>query len=222
MEGRRSYLKRTGLVLLGLGATSTLAVAAGVTEKGKEKEKTKPALIIDVNRCMGCQSCVIACKEQNQTPHGFFNTKITQKNHGSFPAAWRAYEPALCRHCDDAPCISACAYDATFQLDNGIVVVDWTHCVGCGECVDACPYEARFLDPDNDNKADKCDFCITRLAKGLEPACVETCSAGARIFGDLVKPEGEFAEYLSELKKENPDEMKTNPDKVFYTTARKA
>lgn len=219
MDGRRSYLKRTGLVLLGLGATSTLAVAAGVNQKMKKEEK--PAMIIDVNRCMGCQSCVIACKEQNRTPHGFFNTKITRKNHGSFPASWQGYEPDLCRHCDDAPCISACAYDATFQLANGVVAVDWTRCVGCGECVEACLYDARFLDPDNDNKADKCDFCITRLAKGLEPACVETCSAGARIFGDLAKPEGEFATYLLQLTKDKPDEMQNNPDKVFYTTARK-
>lgn len=219
MEGRRTYLKRTGLVLLGLGATSTLAVASGAQQK--QSDKTKPAMIIDVNRCMGCQSCVIACKEQNKTPHGFFNTEVKRNNHGSFPKAYQTYEPDLCRHCDDAPCISACEYDATFQLDNGIVVVDWNRCTGCGACVEACAYDARFLDPDNDNKADKCDFCITRLERGLEPACVETCSAGARIFGDIARPEGEFAAYLSELQEENPGEMQANPDKVFYTKARK-
>lgn len=217
MEGRRSYLKRTGVVLLSLAASST-AIAASSTE---EKKIYKPSMIIDMNRCMGCQSCTIACKDQNQTPNGFFNSRVTKINHGSYPLAWQSYKPELCNHCDDAPCIAACEYDATFYLDNGIVVVDWDKCTGCGECVPACPYDARFLDAEHDNKADKCDFCINRLEKGLEPACVETCPAGARIFGDLENPKGEFAANLSMLEAEQPGVVQNSSEKVLYISARK-
>ena len=217
MEGRRSYLKRTGMVLLSLAATSK-AIAASSTE---EKKNYTPSMIIDMNRCMGCQSCTIACKDQNQTPNGFFNSRVTKKSHGNYPRAWQSYKPELCYHCEDAPCITACEYDATFYLDNGIVVVDWDKCTGCGECVPACPYDARFLDPEQDNKADKCDFCVTRLEQGLEPACVETCPAGARIFGDLQNPLGEFAENLYRLEKEQPGVVQTSSEKVLYISARK-
>lgn len=217
MEGRRTYLKRTGMILLGLATVSTSANASGPrTEKISE-----PTMIIDVNRCMGCCSCIIACKDQNQTPKGCFNTKITKTNNGSFPHAWHSYEPTLCHQCYDAPCIAACEYNATFQLNNGIVVVDWNQCTGCGECVLACTYDARYLDSANANKVDKCDFCITRIEKGLEPACVESCPAGARIFGDLAKPQGAFSDYLNTMKEENPRVLKESWGRIFYTTARK-
>jgi len=217
MEGRRSYLKRTGLVLLSL-AVSSKAIAASNTG---EKKSPKLSMIIDMNRCMGCHSCTIACKDQNQTPHGFFNTQVPKSSHGSYPHAWQTYKPELCNHCDNAPCIAVCDYDATFQLDNGIVVVDWSKCTGCGECVPACPYDARFLDPEQDNKADKCDFCITRLEQGLEPACVETCPAGARIFGDLENPQEIFATSLSALEAEQPGVTRNSVERVLYTSARK-
>ncbi|MGL1930897.1 MAG: 4Fe-4S dicluster domain-containing protein [Desulfotalea sp.] len=217
MEGRRSYLKRTGLTLLGLAASST----SGVAFSTEEQNQPKPSMIIDVNRCMGCQSCVIACKEQNKTPQGFFNTKIRKKNHGYYPSAWQSYEPSLCHQCKDAPCINVCKPNATFKLDNGIVVVDWDHCKGCGACVKACPYNARFQDSENENKVDKCDFCITLIEKGLEPACVENCPAGARILGDLANPEGEFATYLTKLETEQSTTVNNQEDRVLYTAPRK-
>lgn len=217
MNDRRTYLKRTGLVLLGLAASPMVSAAL----QGKAGRKFKPAMIIDVNRCMGCHSCVISCKVQNGTPQGFFNTRIEKKAHGRFPAAWQAYTPELCHQCDEAPCVAACGNDATFQLENGIVVVDWDRCKGSGDCIPACPYGARFQDQEQGNKADKCDFCITRLERGLEPACVESCPAGARIFGDLAKPQGEFAQYLAGFKAEKTGGSGNNGEKLFYTTAQK-
>ncbi len=212
MEERRSFLKRTGIVLLGLAGTTAISPATG---KGASPQK-KPAMIIDINRCTGCHSCVIACKEQNITPTGYFNTRIETRQQGTYPSAWKIYTPALCHQCEDAPCVEACVNDATFQLRSGVVVVDWTLCQGDGDCLEACPYNARFLDAQNGNKADKCDFCIDRLVKGLEPACVEGCPSGARIFGDLVKPQGEFGEYLGRLEPEQK-----NGTRLFFTSARK-
>jgi tetrathionate reductase subunit B len=92
--------------------------------------------------------------------------------------------------------VPACPEKATYKLENGIVFTDWKRCAGLGNCVHACPYGARSLDPRFENKADKCDFCLDRLEDGLPPACVEHCPPGARIFGDRERPSGLFAEYL--------------------------
>lgn len=217
MEERRTFLKRTGLILLGLAGSATAATGLAAAN---DKKQYRPAMIIDGNRCMGCHSCVIACKEQNHTPEGFFNTSIIQVEQGSFPKTWNVYTPELCHQCNDAPCVDACPSGASFQLDSGVVVVDWDKCVGDGACIDACPYEARFLDPLHNNKADKCDFCTPLLQQGLQPACVENCPSHARIFGDLNNPEGEFAKYLSETgQKQN---LNTHGERLIYTQSRKS
>jgi Fe-S-cluster-containing dehydrogenase component len=217
MEERRAFLKRTGLVLLGLTGAATLSPAASQAENAT----TKPAMIIDVNRCTGCHSCVIACKEQNLTPKGYFNTTIVTREQGTFPKAWLSYTPELCHHCENAPCIEACGFNATFALANGIVVTDWDLCTGNGACVEACPYGARFLDPLSGNKADKCDFCVGRLEEGLAPACIDGCPSHARVFGDLLNPQGEFGDYLEQLKQDNPGFVKDHSERLFYTVAQK-
>lgn len=191
MDGRRSFLKKSGLVIIGLAAASFATPA-----KKAVASTGKLAMLIDLDRCIGCQSCVIACKSQNITTRGFFNTRIEIIETGVFPHARASFIPRLCNQCEDPPCVEACPEKATFKLNNGIVVTDWARCTGVGACVEACPYDARFLDPESGNKADKCDFCIARLEKGLEPACVDACPSQARIFGDLANPQGEFAQYL--------------------------
>ncbi len=218
MEERRTFLKRTGLVLLGLAGSTALGPGLG---RSTTRKQPRPAMIIDVNRCMGCQSCVIACKEQNLTPKGYFNTRIETIERGSYPVTWKAYRPDLCHHCENAPCVKVCATEASFQLTSGLVMIDWDKCTGDGACVDACPYNSRFLDPDQGNKADKCDFCLTRLTKGLEPACVESCPSHARIFGDLEDPQLEFATYLEQITSTDAKIMKENKERLFYTRARR-
>jgi Fe-S-cluster-containing dehydrogenase component len=218
MEQRRAFLKRTGLVLLGLTGAVTLSPEMSQADNSSPR----PAMIIDVNRCTGCHSCVIACKEQNHTPKGYFNTSIVTREFGEFPKAWLTYTPELCHHCENAPCIEACGYEATFALANGIVVTDWALCTGDGACVDACPYDARFLDPNNGNKSDKCDFCINRLQKGLAPACVDSCASHARVFGDLSDPQGEFAVYLKQVKEDQPNVFNDHSERLFHSIARKS
>ena len=92
-------------------------------------------------------------------------------------------------------------------MANGIVATDWSKCTGQGDCVDACPYGARFLDARFGGRSDKCDFCLHRLEKSMVPACVEACAPKARIWGDFDRPEGEFADYLkkAELISRPPD-----------------
>lgn len=194
MDERRLFLKNGFLAMVGIAALSKTAKAAAATETKKY------GMIIDLNRCTGCQSCVIACKAQNKTLQDKFNTKILTLEDGNYPDARIVFTPVLCNQCENPPCVPACPLKATFKLPNGIVVTDWEKCQGIGACVTACPYEASFLDPrykgQAGGKVDKCDFCLNRLEQGLMPACVEACSPRARLFGDMNAPEGEFAEYL--------------------------
>ncbi|MDH5297447.1 MAG: 4Fe-4S dicluster domain-containing protein [Desulfobulbaceae bacterium] len=191
MEERRDFLIQGGMIALGLAglATPGKAEAAGNTPRW--------AMIIDLNRCTGCQSCVIACKAKNQTPAGLFNTRIESNEAGSLPTVRTSYRPMLCQQCKEPACAKACRRKAITTLPSGIVVVDQARCQGDGACVAACPHRACFLNPARDNRMDKCDFCLTRLAKGLLPACVEGCPSGARLFGDAKAPQGEFGAYLT-------------------------
>ncbi len=151
-------------------------------------------MIVDVNRCIGCQSCVIACKAQNDTAEGNFNTRVLTAE-SSLPPAY-TFMPVMCNQCENAPCVRACPREATFRRKDGIVVTDWNRCDGSGDCIAACPYNARSLDSTHGNRSDKCDFCLDRLEQGLAPACVEACASGARVFGDAANPVGEMASYL--------------------------
>ena len=191
MNNRRLFLKNGLVAMVGTAAISTGAQA----QFGKKSPKW--GMIIDLNRCCGCQACVVACKVQNRTARDEFNTRVLTLEDGVGAAARVVFTPVQCNQCEDPPCVKACSANATFKLANGIVVTDWDKCVPLGSCVSACPYEARFLDKSHGHKVDKCDFCVDRLEKGLLPACVEACDSKARIFGDFNSPEGEFAEYLN-------------------------
>src|SRR5690606_6740457 len=123
----------------------------------------------------------------------------------------------LCNHCDEPPCVPVCPVQATFQREDGVVLVDNERCVGCGYCVQACPYDARFINHETQT-ADKCTFCEHRLEVGLLPACVESCVGGARVIGDLLDPKSEINQRMEahkdEIKVLKPG-MNTSP-RVFY------
>ena len=139
-------------------------------------------------------------------PEGSFRTVVSTysvKVKDSVQPAGTYVLPRLCNHCDEPPCVPVCPVSATYKRADGIVVVNNERCVGCAYCVQACPYDARFINHET-NKADKCTFCAHRVEAGLLPACVETCVGGARIFGDLNDPNGVLRQQLDA----NKDKLK--------------
>ncbi|NOX18756.1 MAG: 4Fe-4S dicluster domain-containing protein [Chlorobi bacterium] len=143
------------------------------------------AMVIDLRKCVGCDACTVACRTEWDVPIGHSRTWVEQNVMvGEFPNVNATNWVAQCNHCDEPSCIPPCPTGATFQKKDGSVVVDTELCIGCGFCVEACPYDARYVNPLT-NKVDKCDFCEARLGEGLLPACVTTCTGNAKFFGDL-------------------------------------
>ena len=143
------------------------------------------AMVIDKERCVGCQSCTVACKSEWDVPNGNSRTKVRNAGvKGDYPNLASTFFVTQCNHCDHPKCVPACPSGATYQDPNGAVRVTKELCIGCGSCVAACPFGARYVSPVND-RVDKCDFCAPRLEKGMTPACVATCPANAKMFGDL-------------------------------------
>ena len=210
IQSRRNFLR--ALPAISAGAVLAPAIAAGPeTDAGKHRW----AMVVNVQRCIGCQACTVSCIMENDVPENSFRTIVStyEVNDGAHSGTYML--PRLCNHCDEPPCIPVCPVGATFQRADGIVVVDGDRCVGCAYCVQACPYDARFINHDT-GKADKCTFCAHRVDAGLLPACVETCVGGARIFGDLNDPDSTVRQLLdkNQVKVLKP-EMRTKPH-VFY------
>ncbi|THF67413.1 4Fe-4S dicluster domain-containing protein [Pseudothauera nasutitermitis] len=209
---RRNFLRGIP-VLTAAAALPAPAVAASA-------DTPHWGMLVDIRRCIGCQACTMACIQENAMPEGSFRTVVSTYSVALADSAQPAGTyvlPRLCNHCDKPPCVPVCPVGATFKRGDGVVLVDAERCVGCGYCVQACPYDARFINHDT-NKADKCTFCAHRLEAGLLPACVETCVGGARVFGDLNDPQGELRRRLDaagvETKVLKP-EQRTAPQ-VFY------
>ncbi|MCP5173207.1 MAG: 4Fe-4S dicluster domain-containing protein [Pseudomonadales bacterium] len=177
-------------------------------------------MAIDLQTCVGCQACTIACKSSNGTPPDIFFAQVHEREVGEYPNARREFLPVLCNHCDDAPCVEVCPTGASFQREDGIVGVNSDICIGCRSCDVACPYGHRhYVKPGllkdgyfkdgqtpyeavkyqrwTESTVIKCDFCMDRVDQGLEPACVNTCPPAARIFGDLDDPESEVSKLVA-------------------------
>ena len=175
-------------------------------------------MVIDLKRCAGCNSCTVACRAEKGTPPGILYHRVEKYEAGKYPAARMKFRPIPCMHCEEPACLEVCPTGATYKRDDGIVLVDHNKCMGCRYCVLACPYEARHYLRRVDNyygtaartpyemlkqkdldkgTAVKCDFCVERLEKGRLPACVETCPAQARHFGDLDDPRSEVSELIA-------------------------
>jgi tetrathionate reductase subunit B len=152
-------------------------------------------MALDVERCIGCHACSVACKVENKVPLGRFRTKVYYWDTGKFPKTRRYFLPTLCMQCEDAPCLKSCPEDAIFRSADGIVKINPDRCTHEGKCEAACPYGAIGCD-DND-VADKCDFCSHRLDAGMEPACVETCPAEVFHFGDANDPASPYSRFMA-------------------------
>jgi len=151
------------------------------------------AMVTDLRKCVACHACTAACNTEWGVPAGHARTHVhVTPLAGTFPKLASSPYVAQCNHCDHPPCVPPCPSGATYQGEDGIVHVNRDVCIGCGFCLAACPYGARFNSP-SDRKVDKCDFCSSRIARGEEPACVATCTAHAKFFGDLEDPASDVA-----------------------------
>jgi tetrathionate reductase subunit B len=157
--------------------------------------KQRYALAIDSKRCINCKACVVACRAENRVPVGHSRPWIEEEVRGTFPNLLMTSEPEQCHQCKHPACVRVCPTGASWQRADGIVVINDSDCVGCRYCVVACPFEARFFREDR-GVVEKCDFCSKRVDRGEVPACVETCPAKVRIFGDLNDPKSKLAEVL--------------------------
>ena len=177
---------------------------------------TRYAMVMDTRRCIGCDSCTVACKVQNNLPLDIIlNPVITSGPHGSYPLLHMNHIPLLCMHCEEAPCVHACPTGASKKDDDGIIWNDFDSCIGCGACIASCPYNARHKDRAS-GVVVKCTFCRDRVGKRQEPHCVWTCHQRARIFGDLDDPDSEISQLLKSLRTERLLEGLGTEPQVYY------
>ena len=199
-ESKPSSTSRRGfLAALAAGAavTATLWQSTRARVHKILKKNKQYAMLIDTRRCIGCHACTVACKSENAVPLGVNRSWVEYTEKGDYPNVNRSFLPRLCNQCTQPPCVDVCPANATYRREeDGIVIIDKGLCIGCKYCIQACPYDARFLNPVT-GFAEKCDFCIHRVSKGLEPSCVNTCVGGARIFGDIADPESNISKLMA-------------------------
>jgi len=153
--------------------------------------------LIDHDRCIGCHACTVACKAENSVPVGDFRTWVKYAEVGTFPDVRRHFAVLRCNHCDNAPCVTICPVNALEKRDDGIVDIDRDACIGCRACMQACPYDAIYLNDDS-GAVEKCHFCAHRVENGLEPACVIVCPETAIITGDLDDPDSPLSRLIAD------------------------
>lgn len=200
-------------------------------------------MTIDLARCIGCQTCAVACKIANDLPKDiWWNRVLTDGGDsldtasGTFPDTHLSWQPVSCQHCENPACVKVCPVGATYKdPETGIVRQDYDKCIGCRTCIAACPYtgvrsfnwnepehysDVRLGDGDapvhEKHTVEKCTFCYQRIARGEKPACMIPCPVRARNFGDLDDPESEVSKLVaSRDHKQLVPEKGTNPS-VYY------
>ncbi len=211
--------RRKLLMLLPAAAVAWEYVMAGASESAPayDREQHWWGMLLNIDKCIGCGSCVRACANENDVPEGYFRTwmeryhvsgwqqevpQVDSPNGGKngFPpgeaqGGKNFFVPKMCNHCVDSPCTQVCPVGATFHTPDSVVLVDDTYCLGCRYCIQACPYGCRFLHPIR-RTAQKCTLCYHRITRGLTTACCENCPTGARQLADLKDPNDPIHEFL--------------------------
>lgn len=216
MQDRRDFLK-AGAVMA--GATVASGVLVYTTAHGRAPEQAASSsqrwgMLIDTSKCGdGCSDCVTACNTENglSGKTGPQDSQYIRKLNIKDLRNGRVHElPMLCQHCENPPCVDVCPTGASMKRADGIVLVDRHICIGCRYCMMACPYKARSFvhEPLTDQNpevprgkgcVESCTFCVQRVDRAEQPACVEACNANghqAMIFGDLKDPESDLAKAL--------------------------
>jgi len=260
---RRDFIKSVGaggvyLVVKSMAPMGSIEKVLKVEQVSETQSSGKKwGMVIDVGACIGCRECVYACKAENNIPNSpkpmqwieifemdqkdpitrVFSVPPTNSktDYTDSPKEGKWYLPAQCVHCEDPPCVKLCPTGATFIGEGGIVEMDYDKCIGCRQCMAACPYNARSFNwgapeiPAEDinplvpvrpvGVVEKCTFCIHRVREGRLPACVEACPVGARHFGDLNDPNSSVSKLLDKyISTTTLEEMSTHP-KLFYISS---
>lgn len=201
-----------------------------VSDTPIQRDKTKGpkwVMVIDLQKCVGCDTCTVSCKAENRTPPGISYNVVMEKEVGLYPNITKVNIPRPCMQCDKPACAQVCPTRATYKMENGIVAIDNDRCIGCRYCIVACPYGARSFDFGESYEGEmagyndvtspeygvergerkkgktpqgtvrKCSFCFHRLERGEEPACVETCIGDARYFGDINDPDSVVSKLIA-------------------------
>jgi tetrathionate reductase subunit B len=224
MKSRREFLKAAAITGGSILVSSLFRPFNAVVFAANEPADAAAmwyGIGIDIAKCIGCGRCANACKSENNVPREpfFFRTWVEQytiKNdqsvkvespNGGIDGFTQTipqedifktfFVPKMCNHCYKSPCVQVCPVGATFDSPEGVVLVDQTHCIGCRYCVQACPYGCRYILPDK-GVVDKCTLCYHRITKGLDPACVEVCPTGARIYGNLHDPNDPLVKFIKD------------------------
>ena len=177
--------------------------------------------VIDQRKCIGCHACSVACKAEHRVALGVHRTWVKYVEKGRFPDTRRLFQVSRCNHCAKPPCVAICPVGAMYQREDGIVDFDPARCIGCKGCLQACPYDAIYVDPVSHTAA-KCNYCAHRVELGIEPACVTLCPAHAIVAGDLDEPGSEIAQLVArEPVRVRKPEQSTAPQ-VFYVAADEA
>jgi len=175
--------------------------------------------VIDNRTCIGCHACTVACKSEHDVPIGVNRTHVKYIETGTYPDSSREFSVHRCNHCEDAPCTTICPTYALFTRDDGIVDFDNDRCIGCKSCMQACPYDALYIDP-NQGTAAKCNYCAHRIENSYEPACVIVCPTESIISGDIEDPNSEIALRIAQndVKVRKP-EAGTKPNVYYVETS---
>lgn len=219
---RREFLKQAATYTLGALSLTVLGDCKG--DDNREVPPGTPVFgfVVDTSVCIGAGKCLTACRTENNVPDGVARTwveRFIELKDGTVhvdavpelgytdgdpatahidPATIKRsyFVPKLCNQCEDAPCNQVCPTHASLKSPEGVELVDPKQCIGCAYCVQACPYGIRFMNPET-GTADKCDWCYHRTTKGENPACVEACPTGARLFGRLDDPDSTINKRLA-------------------------
>lgn len=164
----------------------------------------KITFVVDLDRCIGCKGCQVACKLNNNVALGSCRNAVkTVGPTGIYPNVQMYFLPSMCQQCENPTCVEVCPTGACYKRsEDGIIVIDQNLCIGCKSCANACPYKVNTYNQEL-MVMDKCNTCIARREKGELPACVKNCSGGALHVGDINDPESEVSKLLKEAGEEN-------------------